>query len=109
MTMKVGVLQFFSWPGRHGPLEEVYARALEKLHQRGAILLRADALLRHLGAGRIGLRSDLEQFGNRLRRPDDIEPLERFDQLLDVLVALQEVARILKPCARLAFTSRCIR
>ena len=24
--MKVGVLQFFSWPGRHGPLEQVYAR-----------------------------------------------------------------------------------
>ena len=31
MTMKVGVLQFFSWPGRHGPLEEVYARALERI------------------------------------------------------------------------------
>jgi len=29
--MKVGVLQFFSWPGRHGPLEEVYARALERI------------------------------------------------------------------------------
>ena len=31
MTMKVGVLQFFSWPGRHGPLEEVYTRALERI------------------------------------------------------------------------------
>ena len=31
MTMKVGVLQFFSWPGRHGPLEDVYARALERI------------------------------------------------------------------------------
>ena len=31
MTMKLGVLQFFSWPGRHGPLEEVYARALERI------------------------------------------------------------------------------
>lgn len=29
--MKVGVLQFFAWPGRHGPLEEVYARALERI------------------------------------------------------------------------------
>ncbi|MBS0521318.1 MAG: LLM class flavin-dependent oxidoreductase [Proteobacteria bacterium] len=29
--MKLGVLQFFSWPGRHGPLEEVYARALERI------------------------------------------------------------------------------
>jgi alkanesulfonate monooxygenase SsuD/methylene tetrahydromethanopterin reductase-like flavin-dependent oxidoreductase (luciferase family) len=29
--MKVGVLQFFSWPGRHGPLEEVYNRALERI------------------------------------------------------------------------------
>jgi alkanesulfonate monooxygenase SsuD/methylene tetrahydromethanopterin reductase-like flavin-dependent oxidoreductase (luciferase family) len=29
--MKVGVLQFFSWPGRHGPLEEVFARALERI------------------------------------------------------------------------------
>jgi alkanesulfonate monooxygenase SsuD/methylene tetrahydromethanopterin reductase-like flavin-dependent oxidoreductase (luciferase family) len=29
--VKLGVLQFFSWPGRHGPLEEVYARALERI------------------------------------------------------------------------------
>src|SRR5262245_33486600 len=29
--MKLGVLQFFSWPGRHGPLEDVYARALERI------------------------------------------------------------------------------
>ncbi len=29
--MKVGVLQFFSWPGRHGPLQEVYSRALERI------------------------------------------------------------------------------
>lgn len=29
--MKVGVLQFFSWPGRHGPLDQVYARALERI------------------------------------------------------------------------------
>ncbi len=29
--MKVGVLQFFSWPGRTGPLADVYARALERI------------------------------------------------------------------------------
>lgn len=29
--MKVGVLQFFSWPGRRGSLEDVYARALERI------------------------------------------------------------------------------
>ena len=29
--MKIGVLQFFSWPGRHGPLEDVFARALERI------------------------------------------------------------------------------
>ncbi|MFO1079889.1 MAG: LLM class flavin-dependent oxidoreductase [Reyranellaceae bacterium] len=29
--MKVGVLQFFSWPGRSGPLADVYARALERI------------------------------------------------------------------------------
>ncbi len=29
--MKIGVLQFFSWPGRQGPLEAVYARALERI------------------------------------------------------------------------------
>lgn len=29
--MKVGVLQFFSWPGRHGPLDDVYRRALERI------------------------------------------------------------------------------
>lgn len=29
--MKVGVLQFFSWPGRKAPIETVYARALERI------------------------------------------------------------------------------
>jgi alkanesulfonate monooxygenase SsuD/methylene tetrahydromethanopterin reductase-like flavin-dependent oxidoreductase (luciferase family) len=29
--MKVGVLQFFSWPGRRTPIETVYARALERI------------------------------------------------------------------------------
>ncbi len=30
--MKVGVLQFFSWPGRRGELKEVYDRAIERVH-----------------------------------------------------------------------------
>ena len=29
--MKVGVLQFFSWPGRRGDLQQVYARAMERI------------------------------------------------------------------------------
>ena len=29
--MKVGVLQFFSWPDRRVPLTEVYGRALERI------------------------------------------------------------------------------
>ena len=29
--MKFGVLQFFSWPGRRGPLETVYERAFERM------------------------------------------------------------------------------
>lgn len=29
--MKVGVLQFFSWPGRKAPIESVYQRALERI------------------------------------------------------------------------------
>ena len=29
--MKVGVLQFFSWPGRKTPIEKVYQRALERI------------------------------------------------------------------------------
>ena len=29
--MKVGVLQFFSWPERRVPLEEVYERALQRI------------------------------------------------------------------------------
>ena len=30
--MKVGVLQFFSWPGRRGELAQVYDRAMERVH-----------------------------------------------------------------------------
>lgn len=29
--MKFGVLQFFSWPGRRGPLDKVYERALQRV------------------------------------------------------------------------------
>jgi hypothetical protein len=29
--MKVGVLQFFSWPGRCGDLKDVYDRAVERV------------------------------------------------------------------------------
>src|SRR5260370_26942996 len=57
-------------------------RALKKFHQRGAVLFRADALLGHLGARRVGRRSDLEQSGNRLRGPDDIELLECFGKII---------------------------
>ncbi|MFQ5699821.1 MAG: LLM class flavin-dependent oxidoreductase [Myxococcota bacterium] len=31
LPLRVGVLQFFSWPGRRVPLEQVYARALERI------------------------------------------------------------------------------
>ena len=55
----------------------LFRRLLQKLHQRLAILGRADGLLRHLGAGRVGHRADLEQLGHRLRRPDDVELLQR--------------------------------
>jgi alkanesulfonate monooxygenase SsuD/methylene tetrahydromethanopterin reductase-like flavin-dependent oxidoreductase (luciferase family) len=30
--MKIGVLQFFSWPGRRGDLKQVYDRAIERVH-----------------------------------------------------------------------------
>lgn len=30
--MKIGLLQFFSWPGRRGDLKSVYDRALERVH-----------------------------------------------------------------------------
>jgi alkanesulfonate monooxygenase SsuD/methylene tetrahydromethanopterin reductase-like flavin-dependent oxidoreductase (luciferase family) len=45
--MKVGVLQFFSWPGRHGPLEEVYARALERIEVMDKVGLDAVWLAEH--------------------------------------------------------------
>src|SRR5258708_32782629 len=57
-------------------------RALKELHQRGAILFRADALLGHLGARCVGRRPELEQPGNRLRRPDNIEALEGLGKII---------------------------
>src|SRR6478672_9368139 len=57
-------------------------RPLKKLHQRGTVLFRADALLGHLGARRVCRGPDLEQFCNRLRRPDDIEMLERLGKII---------------------------
>ena len=57
-------------------------RPLEKLHQRGTVLFRADALLRHLGARRVSRGSDVEQSCNCLRRPDDIETLERIGKIV---------------------------
>ena len=38
--MKVGVLQFFSWPGRHGPLEEVYSPRARAHRDHGQVGLR---------------------------------------------------------------------
>lgn len=53
-------------------------RPREELHQRLAVLVRADELLRHFGAGRVGRRSDLEKPRHGFRRPDDVEFLQRF-------------------------------
>src|SRR5439155_2672477 len=49
---------------------------------RGSVLFRTDALLGHLGARRVGRGSDLEQSGNGLRRPDNIELLEGFGKIV---------------------------
>src|SRR5215212_4231677 len=50
---------------------------LQKLHERFAVLARADGLLRHFRAGRVGGGSDLEQLRHRLRRPGNVELLQR--------------------------------
>src|SRR5262249_28115690 len=52
-----------------------FGRTLEESNQRGAILFRTDALLWHLGAGRIGRRSNLEELCDGFRSPDDVEVL----------------------------------
>src|SRR6516164_8506177 len=54
----------------------VRGRAREKFHKRLAIVFCADGLFRHLGAGRVMRRSDLEQVGNGLLRPNDVELLQ---------------------------------
>src|SRR5262249_56320964 len=65
-----------------GPCSRRLGRLLQKLYQGGAVLGRADPLLRHLGAGRVGHRSDLEQLRDRFRRPHDIELLERVGKII---------------------------
>ena len=47
-----------------------------------AVFRRADGLLRHLGAGRVGHRADLEQLRHRLRRPHDVELLQRVGEIV---------------------------
>ena len=41
--MKVGVLQFFGWRGRSIPLNDVYARALERIEIMGRLVAVADS------------------------------------------------------------------
>jgi len=40
--MKAGVLQFFSWPGRTAPLEQVYERALKDPDSLADVVQRPD-------------------------------------------------------------------
>src|ERR1700692_2240466 len=49
----------------------------QEIRERLAVLRRADALLRHLGAGRIGVGADLEQLCDRLGSPDDVHLFQR--------------------------------
>src|SRR5512146_920829 len=51
--------------------------ARQEIRQRLAVLGRADALLRHLGAGRVGVRADFEELCYRLGRPHDVHAFER--------------------------------
>ena len=52
-------------------VRELLRRLLQEFHQRCTVSV-AELLLRHLGAGRVGHRADLEQFRHRLRRPHDV-------------------------------------
>src|SRR5437879_12800790 len=58
-------------------LSALLRRLAKKIRQRLAIGFRTDALLRHLGAGRVGGRPDLEQPRDRFRRPHAIERGQR--------------------------------
>src|SRR5437667_11015259 len=49
----------------------------QKIGKRFAVFRRADALLRHLGARRIGVWTDFEQFCDGLGSPDDVHLLQR--------------------------------
>src|SRR5262252_2398991 len=80
-------MPFWNWSAqrderRYGRFSRRLGRLLQKLHQGGAVLARADPLLRHLGAGRVGHRSDLEQLRDRLRGPHDIKLLERVGKII---------------------------
>src|SRR5262249_56209399 len=80
-------MPFWNWSGqrderRYGRFSRRLGRLLQKLHQGGAVLARADPLLRHLGAGRVGHRPDLEQLRDRLRGPHDIKLLERVGKII---------------------------
>ena len=62
--MKVGVLQFFSWPERRVPLEAVYARALEPRRRDGGERLRR----------RLARRAPLHVVQRLPLRPHDGDP-----------------------------------
>jgi len=54
----------------------------KKIRERFAVLRRADALLRHFSPRRVGIRSNLEKFCDRLRIPDDVHLFERFGEMI---------------------------
>ncbi len=56
--------------------------SLRKSISASRILRRADALLRHLGAGRVLRGPHLEQLRDRLRRPHDVELLQRIGEIV---------------------------
>src|SRR5215210_1022170 len=48
-------------------------RLLQEAHQRSAVVGADDDLVRHLGAGGVMRRADLEKFRDRLSVPHDLE------------------------------------
>ena len=54
----------------------------QKIDQRLAVVGRADDLLGHFGAGRVSHRADLEQLGDGLLGPDNIELLQRIGKVI---------------------------